>query len=188
MAYATIQPPFTLEFTEMSKAELKAYAAWFHAVAPARIAELEKAVRNTPGYHGWEPDQTPDSLGPLGRWLEGQVEMRKKTESEIAELHSQLTLPIDVPREQLTNRTFSIAMDLGMYFGQVVLKSVRGTRWDQPLGKSRRWADYGQPVIVGNGRVPLNPVRIMVTAAYSFADKRPTSLRELFNAWQELLM
>ena len=75
-----------------------------------------------------------------------------------------------------------------MYFGQVVLKSVRGTRWDQPLGKSRRWADYGQPVIVGNGRVPLNPVRIMVTAAYSFADKRPTSLRELFNAWQELLM
>ncbi|HEU4730907.1 MAG TPA: hypothetical protein VFT22_23590 [Kofleriaceae bacterium] len=185
MTYSIIQPPFTLQFRDMSRKELAAYAAWFHDVTPARIAELANAVKDSSGYEGWEPDATPESLGELGRWFEGQVETRTKGAEELAEARAKLTFPIDVPEEQLTNRTFSLAMDIGMYFAQVVLKNLPGTRWDQPFG-SKKFADYGQPVIMGFGAVPLNPVRVMVTTAYGISSKKPARLRELYDTWARM--
>ena len=67
--------------------------------------------------------------------------------------------------DQLTSRTFSLAMDIGMYLGCVVLRNVSGTKWKQFL-RTSKFADYGQPVIVGFGSAPLNPVSIVVTNAY----------------------
>jgi hypothetical protein len=77
-------------------------------------------------------------------------------------------------------------MDIGMYFGQVVLKNLAGTRWDQSP-KNPRFVDYGQPVIMGFGIVSLNPVRIAVTLAYAFAaqERLGERLRELFDVWSE---
>lgn len=185
MTYSTIQPPFTLQFPEMSKKDLIAYAAWFHDIIPARIAELTRAVTSTPGFEGWEPNATPESLDDLGRWFEGQVEMRKKDAEEIAEARAKLTFPIDIPDEQLTNRTFSLAMDMGMYFAQVVLENLLGTRWDQPL-RSKKFVDYGQPVIMGFGTVPMNPVRLMVVSAYSAARKKRVDLGTLYDTWARM--
>jgi hypothetical protein len=185
MAYAINQPPFTLRFCEMPKKELQAYAAWFHQVTPERISELTKAVNSTPGYESWEPDLTPESLATLGRWFERQVETRKMTAEELAEARAKLTFPIDIPEEELTNRTFSLAMDIGMYFADVVLKNLPGTRWDQPLG-SKNFADYGQPVLMGFGKVPLNPVRIIITTAYRIAHHKPAGLRELYDTWTKM--
>ena len=59
-----------------------------------------------------------------------------------------------------------------MYFGQVIIKNLPGTGWDQPL-KNKKLADYGQPVIAGFGTVSLNPVRVMVTTAYGIARGSP---------------
>jgi hypothetical protein len=77
-------------------------------------------------------------------------------------------------------------MDVGMYFGQTIVKNLPGTRWDQPV-KNSKFADYGQPVIMGFGTVPLNPVRIAVTLAYAFAAKEQTGdrLRALFDVWSK---
>ena len=71
MNYRIIQPLFTLEFREMSKRELADYAKWFHASIPERIAQLESAVRATPGYEAWRATEEPETLGPLGdgSWL-----------------------------------------------------------------------------------------------------------------------
>jgi hypothetical protein len=104
MAYAIIQPPFTLDFRNMSKKELRAYAEWFHHVLPERVAELTNAVKGTRGYESWDPNLTPESLGVLGRWFEGQVEARAKTGEEMGETNARLTFPIDVPNEELTNK------------------------------------------------------------------------------------
>jgi hypothetical protein len=186
MAYSIIQPPFELKFREMPKEDLIAYREWFHAVMPERMAELTKAVKGTAGFEDWDADLTPDSLGPLGEWFRVEVETRKRTDAEMGELKSRLTFPIDVPNEELTNRTFSLAMDIGMYFGQVILKNLPGTRWDQPV-RNPKFADYGQPVIMGFGTVPLNPVRIAVTLAYAFAAKEQSGdrLRALYNVWSK---
>ena len=185
MDYPIIQPPFPLELRERSKKELEVYRAWFHQVSSERVAELTRAVRNTPGNEEWEPNATRDSLEPLGRWFEGQVETRKKTREEIEETRSKLTFPVEIPEEELTNRTFSLAMDIGMYFGQVILKNLPGTRWDQPL-KNKKLAEYGQPVIMGFGPVPLSPVNVMVMTAYAISRQKPARLRELYDTWARM--
>jgi hypothetical protein len=185
MTYSIIQPPFTLKFHEMTKKDLIAYAAWFHDSAPGRIAELTGAVKSSSHYESWEPTVTPESLEDLGRWLESQVETRTLRGEEIEETRAKLTFPIDIPGEDLTNRTFSLAMDIGMYFAQVVLKNLPGTRWAQPL-RNKNFADYGQPVIMGFGTVPLNPVRVMVTTAYAISRKKPAHLRGLYETWARM--
>ena len=187
MAYAIIQPPFTLKFREMPKSELKTYYGWFMEVLPKRIALLEAQVREVPARSSWRASSSPESLEELGDWFADQVEVRSRTRPEVDDVQSRLTFPIDVPGEQLTNRTFSLAMDIGMYFSQVVLKNLAGTRWDQPL-RNQKFADYGQPVIMGFGSVPLNPVRIIVSTAYGIASKEQGGgrVRELYDTWAKM--
>jgi len=187
MPYAIIQPPFTLKFREMPKPELKSYYAWFMQVLPERVAGLEQAVREAPSHGAWRADLTPDSLIPLGEWFASQVEVRKRTQEELDEIKAGLTFPIEVSEEELTNRTFSIAMDVGMYFSQVILKNLPGTKWDQLL-KNRRDAEYGQPVLMGFGVVPLNPVRIATVIAYGISSHTKTgaNLRAAYDTWARM--
>lgn len=185
MTYSIIQPPFTLQFRDMARKDLVAYAAWLRDSAPRRIAELTRAVKATSGHEGWEPDMTPESLEDLGRWFEGQVETRRMSDADVDDARGKLTFPVDLCDQELTNRTFSLAMDIGIYFAEVVLKNLPGTRWDQPLG-NKKFADYGQPVILGFGTVPLNPVRVVVTNAYRAAQKERVEFRKLFDTWARM--
>jgi len=184
MPYRTIQPPFTLRFREMSKQELKQYFRWFFDVFPQRITELAEAVRQSSGFEAWQPDQSPSSLDALGEWFAVEAEARQRTPSERKEVANRSSYPIEVPNEELTNRTFSLAMDIGMYLAQVLLKNFPSLRWEQPLG-DKNFADYGQPVLVGFGPVPLNPVRIAVTLAYGLISNKQTGkrLREIYDYW-----
>jgi len=180
MDYSIIQPPFTLKFREMPKPELKAYAAWFHDSFAERQAELAGAVQRTPGFEAWTPDLSAGSVEALGNWFVDQVEVRSRTSEELGALAEW----VSASKHELTNRTFSLAYDIGMYFGRAVIEVRRGARWDQPLG-NKKFADYGQPVIEGLGVVPLNPVRIAVTLAYGIAarTKGRGRLRELYDYW-----
>lgn len=186
MPYATIQPPFTLKFREMSKQELKDYFRWFFDVLPHRTRELAETVRQSPGFETWQPDQTPASLDALGEWFSVQAETRKRTPDERQEIASRSSFPIEVPNEELTNRTFSLAMDIGMYLAQVFLKNFPSLRWEQPLD-DKKFADYGQPVLDGFGPVPFNPVRIAVTLAYGLVSKKQSGkrLREIYDYWSK---
>jgi hypothetical protein len=83
---------------------------------------------------------------------------------------------MDIPAEELTHRTFSLAMDIGMYFSQVLMKNYPSLKWEQPLGK-KRFADYGQPCLVGFGPVSPNPVRIGHVFAHGLRVK-PTPAKD----------
>lgn len=182
MNYSIIQPPFTLVFREMSKKELKDYNDWFHKIMPERIQILTLAIKSTPGYENWEANSSPESLEPLGEWFFSQVETRPRTSEEIEAIQKRSKFPINIPGEDLTNKTFSLAMDIGMYVSQVLLKKHPTLEWSQPFG-NKKFVDYGQPILSGFGKMTFNPVRIAVTLAYSFSDKSKTGgrLRELFD-------
>lgn len=182
MAYSIIQPPFTLKFQEMTKSELRNYYSWFMSIMPERIAGLEAYVREVLPI--WRADKSPESLGPLGEWFATRVETRQKSNEEIEEIRANLRFPVEVSTEQLTNKTFSIAMDVGMYFGQVVLCNLSGTRWDQCFG-SKKAADYGEPVLMGFGPVPLNPVRIAVVIARKVSHNKHNAneLLDVYCVW-----
>ncbi|MGZ0080524.1 hypothetical protein ACWAU0_22410 (plasmid) [Methylomonas sp. YC3] len=172
----------------MSKKELRDYFAWFQNILPERLDELRNAVQQTQGFESWQADFTAASLDPLGNWLAAQVESRPRTDDEIQEIKAHSSFPIEVPEEELSNQTFSLAIDVGMYLSMVFLTNYPSLRWDQRFG-NKKDADYGQPVLVGFGSVPFNPVWMLVTLAYGVLSKRKTgkSLRDLYEIWVKMI-
>lgn len=184
MSYAAIQPPFTLQFREMPKKELKAYFDWFLSQIAQRIAGLEREVRTTASLANWNADKSPESLSALGGWFVRHVQTRQRTPEEIREITAVSSIPISIPNQELTNRTFSLAMDVGMYLAETLRAQHPKLEWRQFL-EDKKFVDYGQPVLVGFGAVPLNPVRIVITLAYGIADQKQGGerLRELYDYW-----
>lgn len=101
-------------------------------------------------------------------------------------MEGRLKFPMDVPHEELTDETVSKAIDVGMYFGMVLLKNHPSSRWDFKT-ESKRFADYGQPVIVGFGAAILNPVRIAITLAYGVAagTQSGSRLGQVYQFWSD---
>lgn len=188
MAYATIQPPFTLTFREMSKQELKRYFEWFMEVRSQRLSELSEVVKETYGYEKWQPDGTPVSLNALGKWFAEQANVRPRTDEEFKSIENRLMFPMEVQGEELTTRTLSLAMDIGMYLSQVFLKNHQNLGWDQPLG-NKKFIDYGQPVLIKFKSGPFNPVRMVVTFAYGLVSKKKAAegLRNIYEIWSKLI-
>jgi hypothetical protein len=188
MTYATIQPPFMLAFREMPKKELNRYFDWFMEVRSQRLNELAEAVKGTPGYEEWQPDATPASLDSLGKWFVEQANVRARTDEELKTIEDRLAFPMDVQGEELTTRTLSFAMDVGMYLSQVFLTNHPSLQWDQPLG-NRKFIDYGQPVLLKFKPGPFNPVRMVVTLTYGLVNKQKTAegLRNIYDIWSKLV-
>lgn len=186
MPYTTLQPPFTLKFREMSGRELKEYFRWFTGQIPERIGVLGNAVKETPGFQNWQPDRSPSSLDPLGDWYASQIETRPRTAEELQAIKARSSIGVEALTTELTNRTFSLAVDVGMYLSKVLQKEHLHLTWEQPLN-DKKFVDFGQPVLVGFGAVPLNPVRILTTLAYGIASKKHTGrrLREVFDYWSK---
>jgi hypothetical protein len=187
MPYSVIQPPFRLKFGEMSKKELKEYSKWFQEMIPQRIEELAKAVKESLGFETWQADFSPGSLNKLGEWFQSQVTTRPRDEEELQKIAS-LPFPTEVPNRELTNRTISLAIDVGMYLSQVFRRQHPSLKWDTVLG-SKQSIDYGQPVLLGFGRVPFNPVRMMLTLAHGFVDRSRSDkgLREIYDIWSRMI-
>jgi hypothetical protein len=184
--YEILRPPFTLDFRKMSKEDLRRYRDWFLATIPERVTQLEHVVRGSPGFESWHADSSPGSLDALGEWYLAQVDRRPHTQDELEQLRRQLPNWIDPPLDELTNRTFSLAFDVAAYFGQVLLQNIPDLRWEQNR-RAKMSADYGQPVLVGAGPVPLNPVRIMITLAYGAKGNSGQRLSELYRIWATTL-
>jgi hypothetical protein len=187
MKYEIIRPPFILEFRTMSQREASEYYGWFIEQIPIRIRILEQVVQSVPSYQSWQADGTPESLDKLGHWFSQQVRTRKKTEKEKEEIYRKAPSwfrNVETGDWELTDQTLSLAIDIGMYFGYIIKKNVPGLEWIL-IKKPRNDADFQQPVLAGKSKLVLNPVRIVVTYAYSLADisQGPGRLRELYNTW-----
>jgi hypothetical protein len=172
----------------MSKRELADYREWFLAILPVRMRTLEEAVLATQGFERWRANETPDSLNTLGEWLATQVETRALTAEESAqalkEMPPQFKGILPIEQWELTNRTYSLAMDCGMYLGQVMLRA-HPTRlhWGQDL-RDRRSMDYGQVLVVGTGVVSMNTVGFLVGMAKNFVRKAgKRDLRAMYEIW-----
>lgn len=190
--YPIIAPPFTLKFREMSKNELEDYNRWFLSQIPERIAILEKTVQSTRGFEDWKADYRPESLDKLGEWFVCQVAKRKRTEEETKKIYAKAPdwfKAVEINDWELTNRTFSIAIDIGMYVSQVFLKNNPGLSWEHTTKGSKKWVDYGQPVIKGSGIKVFNPTRMIVTLARGIAMGKDNgaSLRRLYEVWKKFI-
>jgi hypothetical protein len=181
ITYRVMQPPFTLNFSTMSKRELRDYYQWFRDAIPRRIAELTGAVNSSSNFKDWKADHRPSSLDDLGVWFATEVEARPRTQEGKIATQS----PFPQSSRELTNRTISLAVDIAKYLGEVLIRNHSSLRWDQIFG-SKKSIDYGQPVVVGFvDEIARNPVRAVTTSAYGLMDKTYTGkrLHEVYDAW-----
>lgn len=173
-----------LVFERLTKKELRQYNEWFHAVLPSRIAMLEGLVRSSAEFESWRADFSPGSLAGLSAWFDGAVESRPRSAAEIAEARAKVPLHIEVPTTDLTERTYSIAMDVGMYLGEVVRRNVPGTRWEQ---ETRKVHNYGQPAVWGRGKVCMNPVHLAVVQAFRVQAGEAAEFPRLLDVWAKMI-
>jgi len=187
MVYNIIQPPFSLIFSEMSESELAEYFRWFLGVIPQRVDELTREVRSTTGFEDWHPDGSLASLRMLADWFVRKIETRRRSSDEENRIRASSNIAMPVPDWELTNRAFSFATDVGIYFGTALMTKYPHLHWEQSK-KNRRDADYGQAMLSGFGRVSLNPVHIIVTTAYGIASGKrgPERVIELWGYWSQL--
>ncbi|HTV31997.1 MAG TPA: hypothetical protein VME69_02685 [Methylocella sp.] len=153
MSYSIIQPPFTLKFRDMSADELKSYRRWFLEAIPSRIIELQSALSSDPNFKDWKPEYSQASIEALGLWLSHQVETRPRSAEEVDRIKGRAAFDFDVSSEELTNRTFSLAVDAGMYFGETLRSHYPHLEWAQLL-KNKKLANFGQMVLLNFGRQP----------------------------------
>ena len=184
MSYQVVHPPFSLNFWEMPKEELRAYFAWLKASIPSRIDELTTFIRQDPAHAEWQPDYSASSLDALGTWLSTHLSVRERTDEELKAIGGRSKHPIDIPKDALTGESYSIAFDVGMYLAMTLIHHHPSLNWIQEF-KSRKNIDFGQPLLASFGPVPLNPVRIAVNIAHGLARKErpPTRLREVYEEW-----
>lgn len=193
MEYEIIQPPSTLKFRAMSREEANNYYGWFMEQIPIRIRVLERAVQSTAGYEGWIADYTPGSLGRLGQWFYEHVETRKRTKKEEEAIYNKAPKwfgNVKIEDWELTNQTFSLSMDIGMYLSQVFERNSPGLMKWTMVERPKNDINYQQPVLVGTSKRAFNPVHMLVVCAYSLADdtRGPEELMELYSIWANLLV
>jgi hypothetical protein len=191
MRYEEIELPFYGSVVDLSLAEARRYASWYHEQTPVRIAVLEATVRSTPGYGDWRADGTPDSLRVLGKWFAEHVERRERTEQEIASerIEAGERFAAFVETWVLTRRTLSLAYDIGMYLGVVMVRALPHLRWTL-VEKAKRDANYHQPVLVASGYpVPMNPVTLVRVLASGIAKGKwgADDLYKLYDIWVQQL-
>ena len=166
--------PIDYDFQSKTKEELKLYAKWFEENKESRLQELIKAVKTTKGYENWEADYSPESLKMLGKWFEENVETEKLSEEEYKEKRAAVPDYIEIQDWDITIKTRSLAVDIGIYFGEVFIKNHEGLKWEQYFSRSKYHMDKGHMVIKGFGKGLLNSIWSLYITAKRLARKEET--------------
>ena len=186
MPYPIISPPFTLKFREMPPHQLSEYREWFLNSISLRIATLHDAVKES-GDLIWQPDFTRNSVELLGLWLAPRIEVRQRTDDEVHIIKSKVPFDFGISDRELSDNTFSLAIDSGMYLAATLLTNFPNLKWNQPIFDNI-FIDFGQVVLFGFGEAPLNPVRITITFCYGIAGGQQAGSRlgEIYEYWARL--
>lgn len=187
MIYDFVNPPFSLNFKDMTKVELKNYYDWFLENIPIRVQKLESLVNLSYGFENWRANYEPSSLSLLGKWFSQEIEVRERTINEYKQLQDISRYPVDVNSFIPTDKTYSIAFDIGMYFGEVYVKNHSKLSWGL-FTTNKKSIDYGQPVIKGFGKVTFNPIYMLIVQTMNLIGKKDEQcLIELYNIWEEYI-
>lgn len=178
MTYVLFQPPSFTPFHMMERKEAVAYFEWFIEQISHRVHILEQIVRSSDNYQNWPADCSVASLDTLSKWFLKFSENRPRTQDEIERARREIPdglHSIEVREWTLTDMTVSLAMDIGIYMGQVLIANHTNLSWEL-LTKPKNSIDYQQPVIAGfPKRKYSNPVSGVLAQARFFADKTAPS-------------
>ncbi len=171
-------------FFELTPKQAKEYFLWYTSEIPNRIALLWEYMKHE--CPETEPfDYSPESLLPLWEWYEQKIEQVPMTAEEIERqvrvFPKYLESEIRKNTKKFTDETLSLALDISIYLGEVVVKNYPHLRWNYRTRPKREISTY-RPVIDGlNYKMKLEPSRsLFVLTLESTKEKNPTRLYDLY--------
>ena len=179
--------PYGFDFYNQGLRQLRAHSKWFFENKEQRLAELQNAYH---AFCGKCLDYTPESLKGLGEFFMQAIDTEKKSPEEYEAERAKFPAYIPIPEETLTIRSLSLAVDAGIYWGEVMIRNHKNMHWEQNTTRNKRDADRGYMMINlnHNSKGPdVNPMHINQIAASAIADRTRTSdrLYELYNIYCE---
>ena len=151
---------------DMTPRQAQRYFTWFIDNIPNRLTGLQAVV-------GLNLDLSGESLAPLGEWFCSVIVGRRRTLDEIrsemarwSKRSRELGLPVD--ELTLTEESFSICIDVGIYLGECYRRHLPDARWAL-CTKPRNDISYHQPRIEGLEPHPIDPIRVTVSNGYLVA-------------------
>ena len=145
-----------------------------------------QVINNLPIDYDFQ-SKTKEELKLYAKWFEENVETEKLSEEEYKEKRAAVPDYIEIQDWDITIKTRSLAVDIGIYFGEVFIKNHKGLKWEQYLTRSKYHMDKGHMVIKGFGKDVLNSIWIIYVLASGLAKKtkKGTRLYELYNVWKQ---
>ena len=161
--------PREFDFSHLTREEILAYKKWFFENESLRLTELRNKVKQS-GFSDLNLDFSPESLIGLGDFMAASIRTRPLTELEIAADRNKLpSYIIDICPWDITDESYTLCLDIGIYWGNVFIKNHPNLSWELCRSRSRRDVDYGQIVIAYNPLSCVNPFRIMDVLAVKVA-------------------
>ncbi|WP_343606832.1 hypothetical protein [Roseateles sp.] len=176
-------------FFEIDKAGLQEFYRGFMANLPYSLDELFGKIWRTPGFSEWEASFREESLLQLADWLQISLEgVDSSNEVRKAPIPSHLCNQ-QPPLWDFTDASREIIVATGMYYGEVMVRQNPGVSWIHFL-KGKSMADYGQPVIGGEVRRVINPVRVATSFAFGIMDgsESRNGLLSAYEFWKQKIL
>jgi hypothetical protein len=123
----------------------------------------------------------------LQKWFEGNVVTRKKTAKEIE--HEKTKLKgiwhdvIEIQDWILTEQTYSICLDIGIFWGEYFIKEFPILKWSRDIRP--RSAQKNHPVVISPNKVQFSVLGPPVVCALSIAKKERIDWKDLNQTWSE---
>ncbi len=174
MTYSLVTSPVGFDFDTMSRAEARQYFDHFVSQIPTRIRMLEEEMRQTPGFESWAADGSDMSVAGLGIWLAETACPREMTEEDYEALRGANPGPLSKVMRQiypvdLTPETYSLCIDAGMYFGEVLRERHSDVGWRLGPTRPRRGANYNRPTVATlDGEFMWDPASLVFGTVLTF--------------------
>lgn len=180
--------PIDYAFQSKTKDELKLYGTWFNENKEIRLNHLIEYVKSTPNYEHWNANFTSESLKQLGKWLKENIETEKIPQDEYDKKRAEIPSYIELNDWDLTIKTRSILVDVGIYFGETFIHTHVKYKWEQYFSKVKRDVDNGH-IIIKLKTNDLNPIWIILNVGLGLAKEKKDEncLYNLFKVWEDYL-
>lgn len=164
LPYPLLVPPDDLGETTppyWSRSQANAYAEWLRSRVPVRTREMVR-------YFGMDEEAPATSLlQPLGELVADALAHVPFSENG-----------------RLTNQGHALAADMGLLLASALLDEHPDLVWSV-VRKPKSDVSYNQPVLIGFGVVPFDPLQISTTQAFAVlrGTKDGGAWRQVFKYW-----
>lgn len=179
--------PYGFDWENQNTRQLRAFETWFFLNKDTRLQELNSEFKKV--CHK-DLDFSIDSLKDVGIFMKSAITPRKLSIEEYNEKKNKYGGTIEISPYDISIKSRSLLIDIGIYFGEVFIRNHTKLTWSQCRCRSIRDANRGYMVIIMNNSPYLkeiNPFRLMFVQGWKVLDGtfEENNLIKLYHIWNK---